>query len=449
MQIVHHRQRRPKALSLFRLSAIAQKVVLMLVVLVGLPSLLCIALKANTLWLHSLVAIAYLLTCGCILAESIAATKPIRVPPLPRTDPSVTFIVVAYLPNEQDLILQTLHHILHQVHKPDAPWELILAYNSPTWLPVNAQLDQLAATCPNFRPLRIQNSRSKAENLNVAVRVARGEMICLFDADHWPTADCVLKAWRWLANGYEVVQGRCVVRNHSSHLIARLVSMEFEAIYGLFHHARSVIAHTAIFGGSNAYWRADALRRMYFSRDRLTEDIDVSIRAVTRGLRFIHDRSIVSTEVAPVSLQALFKQRKRWAQGWLEVTLLHQARLWRSRHLTVRQKLYWTYTLSYREVFTIISLQIYTAVLTQAFLGIQLVPAARIFFWGTSAICMATGIIHTLFIQRYKAQRYPVANYVLYTGFHWLFVTWKSFVSLIAWYDHVVRQRDWVVTPRR
>ncbi|MEM9008206.1 MAG: glycosyltransferase family 2 protein [Cyanobacteria bacterium P01_F01_bin.86] len=449
MQIVHRQQRGSTPLRLFRLSAIAKKIILTLAVLVGLPSLFCMALKVNTLWLHYVVSAAYLLTCGCILFESLTATRSITPPPPPQTIPTVTFIVVAYLPNEQDLILQTLNHILYRVRKPDAPWELILAYNSPTWLPVNDQLQELAAKHPNFHPLRIQNSQSKAENLNVAVRAARGEMICLFDADHWPGIDCVAQAWRWLANGYEVVQGRCVVRNHSSNLIARLIAVEFEAIYGLFHHARSVIANTAIFGGSNAYWRAEALRRMYFSRDRLTEDIDVSIRAVTRGLRFIHDRAIVSTEVAPVSLQALYKQRKRWAQGWLEVTLLHQGRLWRSRHLTLLQKLYWTYTLSYREVFTIISLQIYTAILTQMFLGIQLSPTSKLFFGITSAICIATGIIHTLFIQRYQAQRYPIANYVLYTGLHWLFVTWKSFVSLIAWYDHVVRQRDWVVTPRK
>ena len=449
MQIVHHQQRRLRPLRLFGLSAIASKGILVLLVLVGLPSLFCVALKANTLWLHYVVSAAYLLTCICILAESVTATHKIQEPPPTEVAPTVTFIVVAYLPNEQDLILQTLTHILTRVRKPDAPWELILAYNSPTRLPINDQLDQLAAECPNFRPLRIQASQSKAENLNAAARVANGDMICLFDADHWPDVDCVAQAWRWLANGYEVVQGRCIVRNHSNNLITRLVSIEFEAIYGLFHHARSVIADTAIFGGSNAYWRADALRRMYFSRDRLTEDIDVSVRAVARGLRFIHDRTIVSTEMAPVSLQALFKQRKRWAQGWLEVTLLHQPRLWRSRHLTLRQKLYWTYTLSYRELFTILSLQIYTAVLTQSFLGIQLSPMSQLFFGGTSAICLVTGIIHTLFIQRYQAQQYPIANYVLYTGLHWLFVTWKSFVSLVAWYDYVVRKRDWVVTPRR
>ena len=449
MQIVQNRRRSLKPLLPLRISAIATKILLMLTVLVGLPSLLCIALQVNTLWLHYGVSAAYLLTCGCILAESITATRPVPVPPSSKTVPSVTFIVVAYLPNEQDLILQTLNHILNRVRKPDAHWELILAYNSPTRLPINDELDQLAAACPNFCPLRVKGSRSKAENLNVAVRVARGDLICLFDADHWPGVDCVAQAWRWLSNGYDVVQGRCVVRNHSSNLISRLVSIEFEAIYGLFHHARSVIAQTAIFGGSNAYWRAEALRRMYFNRDRLTEDIDVSVRAVSRGLRFIHDRTIVSTEMAPASFKALFNQRKRWAQGWLEVTLLHQLRLWRSRHLNVWQKLYWTYTLSYRELFTVLSLQIYTALLTQSLLDIEISPSSKLFFGSTSIICLATGIIHTLFIQRYQAQRYPLANYVLYTGLHWLFVTWKGFVSLIAWYDHIVRKQDWVVTPRK
>ncbi|NER81915.1 MAG: glycosyltransferase family 2 protein [Leptolyngbya sp. SIO1D8] len=449
MQIVQNRRLIFSPLRSQRIPAIARKIFLMLVILVGLPSLFCIALNVNTLWLHYGVSAAYLLTCGCIIAESLTATRSLQEPSVPTTVPRVTFIVVAYLPNEQDLILQTLGHILNRVRKPDAPWELILAYNSPTRLPINEQLNQLAASHPNFRQLWVKGSHSKAENLNAAVRTARGDMICLLDADHWPDVDCVAQAWRWLSNGYDVVQGRCVVRNHSSGIISRLVSIEFEAIYGLFHHARSVIAQTAIFGGSNAYWRADALRRMHFNRDRLTEDIDVSVRAVARGIRFIHDRTIVSTEMAPASFKALFTQRKRWAQGWLEVTLLHQLRLWRSRHLTLWQKLYWTYTLSYREVFTILSLQVYTALLTQLLLDIQITPTSRLFLWVTSAVCLATGIIHTLFIQRYQAQRYPLANYVLYVGLHWLFVTWKGLVSLIAWYDHVTRKRDWVVTPRQ
>lgn len=449
MQITQRPQRRFKLRFPLRIPAIARKSLLPLMVIVGLPSLLCVFFEVNTLWLHYVVSVAYLLTCGCILAESLAATRTLPEPPPPSTIPAVTFIVVAYLPNEQDLILRTLTHILNRVHKPDAPWEVILAYNSPTRLPVNDQLDQLAQRYPQFRQLWVRNSRSKAENLNAAVRVAKGDMICLYDADHLPKVDCVARAWRWLAGGYDVVQGRCVVRNHSSGLTSRLVAIEFEAIYGLFHHARSVIAQTAIFGGSNAYWRANTLRNLIFNRDRLTEDIDVSLRAVAQGVRFIHDRTIVSTEIAPVSWSSLFNQRKRWAQGWLEVTLLHQSRLWRSRHLNLWQKLYWTYTLSYREIFNLLSLQIYTAVITQWLLHIEVPPIYKFFLWSTSAICFVTGIIHTLFIQRYQAQRYPLANYVLYVGLHWLFVTWKGFVSLIAWYDHVVQQREWVVTPRR
>ena len=73
--------------------------------------------------------------------------------------------------------------------------------------------------------------------------------------------------------------------------------------------------------------------------------------SLSRAHAIVADRSIVSTELAPENFRSLWFQRKRWAQGWLEVTLRYQRDFWRSKRLGLRQKLYWTYLLLYRELY--------------------------------------------------------------------------------------------------
>ncbi|HEY9735415.1 MAG TPA: glycosyltransferase family 2 protein, partial [Trichocoleus sp.] len=236
--------------------------------------------------------------------------------------PPVSMVVVAYLPNEQSIILETLEHILTQVQWPASRLEVILAYNTPTTLPVEADLHMLSRRYPALKLLRVENSTSKAENLNAALEIVTGEMTCIFDADHHPSPDCLERAWEWLRQGrYDLVQGRNVIRNHDQNWLTHLVAVEFECLYGVSHFGRSLLVDTALFGGSNGYWRTSALRQICFRSTMLTEDIDATLRALMKGYRIVHDPLILTTELAPEDVPALWSQRRRWSQGWLEVAL--------------------------------------------------------------------------------------------------------------------------------
>ena len=70
-----------------------------------------------------------------------------------------------------------------------------------------------------------------------------------------------------------------------------------------------------IFGGSNGYWKTELLHTTRMRGFMLTEDIDSSIRTVADGYRIKTDPLIISRELAPTSLSALWNQRMRWAQA--------------------------------------------------------------------------------------------------------------------------------------
>ena len=78
--------------------------------------------------------------------------------------------------------------MLGQVDVPADHFQVILAYNTPEPLPIEDVLRDMAAHDSRLCLLRVADSRSKAENVNAALKVATGEIVAVYDADHLPEA---------------------------------------------------------------------------------------------------------------------------------------------------------------------------------------------------------------------------------------------------------------------
>jgi cellulose synthase/poly-beta-1,6-N-acetylglucosamine synthase-like glycosyltransferase len=363
--------------------------------------------------------------------------------------PFTTIIIPAYLPNEAEIILDTLGHVLTTVIRPRNGLEVILAYNTPHDLPVEQRLAKLAADYPELKLLRVAGSLSKAENLNAALKMAQGEMTALFDADHHPAPDCLSRAWRWLEKEYHAVQGTNSIRNGSDNLLTRLISIEFGAIYGITHPGKSIISDSTVFGGSNGYWRTEILKELCFDPAMLTEDIDITARALLKGYKIVHDRSIVSTELAPNTLRNFWFQRKRWSQGWLQVTLKYQKQILLSPKLNSCQKIYWTYLLIFREVNYLTS-HLFLPLLTCFWIG-----EARMYL-PLNAFIIFTIIVGQLSVYMqtfvtYKRNVRPIAGvwYLVYAALNIIYGALKNAISIVAMLDEIMQNKKWVVTERK
>jgi cellulose synthase/poly-beta-1,6-N-acetylglucosamine synthase-like glycosyltransferase len=227
-----------------------------------------------------------------------------------------------------------------------------------------------------------------------------------------------------------------------------MIAVEFECTYGVCHAARSLFVDTGIFGGSNGYWKADVLRETRFDPTMLTEDIDATSRALLAGYRILNDRSIVSTELAPTDLSSFWHQRQRWAQGWLEVSLKFQTGFWKSRHLSIFQKVYWTYLLLYRELYPIISLQIYPILLSLLLIQGHIGLTSHWYLWGTAIVTFASGPYQTAAAAKNAFARHHYLRWFGYAFFVFFFTLFKAMISLVAMYDHLLGRADWVVTRR-
>ncbi|HOD11906.1 MAG TPA: glycosyltransferase family 2 protein [Candidatus Omnitrophota bacterium] len=414
----------------------------------------------SILWPGSL-SISYHIVVSFLLFQAalsywytLSVFNPKRFVALPSAEhkeiPRTTFIVTAYLPNEIAVIEESLMNILQNIERPQDGVEVILAYNTPHMEPLELALRDLALRWPQLILANAYNSRSKSENLNYAINIASGKMIALLDADHLVAPDCLRRAWRWLDEGYDVVQGRCRVRNIHDSFVSRLVGVEFEIIYGIQHPSKSIIFDTSLFGGSNGYWKSTALKSVRFLESMLTEDIDSTLRGVLSGCRFVHDRSIVSSELAPVTWSGFWAQRKRWAQGWFQCSVRYQGRIWATRYLNLRQKFIWTTLLSWRVLYDIV--------------GSLLFPILFAFwlYRGTVAFPMnhyiAFALVFTLFSGPLQAiaacknasrPRAPLTHYLFYFIFVWPYTIYKIIIHLVAIRDELTGERIWVVSKRK
>jgi cellulose synthase/poly-beta-1,6-N-acetylglucosamine synthase-like glycosyltransferase len=391
------------------------------------------------------------LTALTIWAESSQALDPPRPPADPGPPPRATAVIAAYLPNEADTIVETLHSFLAQSYAGGL--QIVLAYNTPFPLPVEDELERLAAAHEGLTVLKVADSTSKAQNVNAALRVADGEFVGIFDADHHPMPGAFDRAWAWFSDTrdpVDVVQGHCVIRNGDDSALARLVAVEFEQVYAVSHPGRAALHGFGIFGGSNGYWRTSALERIRLRGSFLTEDIEASMRVLAAGGRIVNDPGLISRELAPETPRALWKQRMRWAQGWFQVSLKHLRPILASSRLSLRQKLGATYLLGWREVYPWIAVLSWPLIAFYVWRDGGLDLASPIFALITLLVTVS-GPLQTWAAWRLatpEIRRHPrwfvgaaIANMLLYTEA-------KNVVARVAHLKQLRGEHQWVVTPR-
>ncbi|MEM9514772.1 MAG: glycosyltransferase family 2 protein [Actinomycetota bacterium] len=394
------------------------------------------------------VCVALVVTGVMILVESTMASRQSRPPPPATPYPRASAIICAYLPNEAGTILDTVDAFLADPYPGGL--QIIVAYNTPRPLPVERELRELERMHDRLHVVEVDGSNSKAQNVNAVLHLATGTFTAMFDADHEPRPGSFERAWAWLSNGYDVVQGHCLTRNGDASRLARMVAVEFESIYAVSHPGRARLHGFGVFGGSNGYWRTELLHETRMRGSMLTEDIDSSMRVIERGFQIRSDRNIVSRELGTTTFRQVWNQRLRWAQGWFQVTLQHSRRVWQSPHLHFRQRVGMTYLLGWRELYPWLSLQVFPLITYWLLRGDELVLLQPIFVLATLFVLhigpAQTAFAYALADPEIRQHRRWFVGYLFFSTF--FYTEFKNVISRVAHIKEALGERSWRVTPR-
>lgn len=174
--------------------------------------------------------------------------------------------------------------------------------------------------CIHLEPSNVPNGKSRA--LNFALKIARGEVIGIFDADTVPKLDNL----SYIASKFKdervvAVQGMLLPINVKESIISRFAGLE-ELIYEYSIAGRARLGFFVPLEGTVTFIRKEILEKLGgFNEYSLTEDLDLSLKLVANGHKIVYSPSAVAWREVPTSLRTLIRQRLRWYRGHLEIRI--------------------------------------------------------------------------------------------------------------------------------
>jgi hypothetical protein len=161
----------------------------------------------------------------------------------------------------------------------------------------------------------------KAGALAAGLRRARGDLVLVLDADFVPPPELLR---RTVGTFSDPTVGMVQVRwEHLNRDYSELTRVQALLLDGHFVVEQSVRARAGWFfnfNGTAGLWRRQAIEDAGgWQHDTLTEDLDLSYRALLAGWRFEYLLGVTAPAELPVEMNAFKSQQYRWAKGSAQV----------------------------------------------------------------------------------------------------------------------------------
>jgi biofilm PGA synthesis N-glycosyltransferase PgaC len=261
--------------------------------------------------------------------ERAGRQRPDQPPPLEH-HPGVSVIVPAH--NESFAIVETIESLRAQAY-PE--FEIIVVNDGST--DDTAEIVDRYAARGEVRAIHLATNQGKAAAMRTATLAARHEFLVCIDGDAVLDRHAIHWLVRHFIDGHRVgaVTGNPRVRTRST-LLGKLQVGEFSSIIGLIKRAQRIYGRVFTVSGVVVAFRKSALHQVgYWDLNKLTDDIDISWRLQMHHWSIRFESNALCWILMPETLKGLWRQRLRWAQGGVEVTLAHFSDLmiWRRRHM--------------------------------------------------------------------------------------------------------------------
>lgn len=210
---------------------------------------------------------------------------------------------------------------------------------------------------------------NKPHHLNAALKIAKNEVICIFDAEDEPHPEIYsVVNTVMVRDSADVVQCGVQLMNFESNWYSMYNVLEYFLWFGSalhFYQRQGIIP----LGGNTVFFKTHMVRDLGgWDMEGLTEDAEIGIRLSAEGanIRVVYDPKHATQEETPPTVKSFIKQRTRWSQGFLQVLARHRE-ITRGSNFTLKKKILLLYILGWPRIHAFMFLYIPIALILSLF----------------------------------------------------------------------------------
>jgi glycosyltransferase XagB len=238
-------------------------------------------------------------------------------------EPRLSFTILLPAYHEEDVYAYTLQKVydLNYPKKLVQVIALLREHDTGTIKVAQEKLNQLRA--PNVQLLVTSDKHGgKPHQLNLGLRMAKGDIVTIFDAEDEPHPDIlqVINA-TFLTEAVDVVQSGVQLMNHNTKWFCFLNVLEYFFWFKSALHFFARCGMTPL-GGNTVFVKRELMQSLGgWDHTTLTEDADLGIRLciAKAKVRILYDDEFVTKEETPNTIEQFIKQRTRWNQGFIQI----------------------------------------------------------------------------------------------------------------------------------
>ena len=247
--------------------------------------------------------------------------------------------VSVQIPTYNDPIAERCVKKCMEFDYPKDKYEIIIADDSTD---INTQniLQKYADDNPGFIKYIYRNNRKgfKAGALKNAMKITKGKIIVIFDADWIPGKDFLKRIVKPFSNPkVALVQAKQGFYNKNTNLITRFAAYLLMVYHTIVMPINNKV-NCVFFCGT-----AGAIRRKMFEEvggwnlNSLTEDSDLSVRLLLKGYKSVYLDFETPSEV-PATFESFIKQQMRWCYGNVRAFFDNAFKILFKKGLTFKQR---------------------------------------------------------------------------------------------------------------
>ncbi|MEM2936095.1 MAG: glycosyltransferase [Candidatus Bathyarchaeia archaeon] len=242
------------------------------------------------------------------------------------SSPTIAAIVPAF--NEEKSLAKTLESLLQQTRRLS---QVIVVDDGST-----DRTSEVARKFKDVKVLRNPKTMGKAKSLNRALDLVNTELVMIIDADTVLEKNFAERAAKaFVDEGIAAASGFVVPSTGSANTALRKARV-VEDLYAqtTLKRGQSMANGLFVISGCCAVFRTSVLKRLRFSADTVTEDLDLTWALEEGGHRTALIEAYTHT-LEPKDLTGYVSQIRRWYMGFFQCLAKHGSRIFSSKPLTL------------------------------------------------------------------------------------------------------------------